>query len=184
MEANNFFPVIEAHHYHHHYLRIYTAPIAKQTYVHHGSYSPYIKTFTFSVSFFKHKNCIVLVMVALCNRADHYIFALWFLLLSFFFFISSPNLSRHRLDVYHTSTHGVALVRILAAGLKHAACGLLKIQNAKKVAKNRRLGTIAQFCRAISSQLRHISTIGKKIFKQQYLPYMSPQYGELRPTSG
>jgi len=51
-------------------------------------------------------------MVALCNRADHYIFALWFL--SFFFFIfSSPiNLSGRRLDVYHTSTHGVALVRI------------------------------------------------------------------------
>ena len=32
----------------------------------------------------------------------------------------------------------------------------------KKVAKNRHLGTIAQLCRAISSQLRHISTIGKK----------------------
>ena len=28
------------------------------------------------------------------------------------FFISSPNLSGQRLDVYHTSTHGVALVRI------------------------------------------------------------------------
>jgi len=28
------------------------------------------------------------------------------------FFLSSPNLSGHRLDVYHTSTHGVALVRI------------------------------------------------------------------------
>jgi len=28
------------------------------------------------------------------------------------FFFSSPNLSGHRLDVYHTSTHGVALVRI------------------------------------------------------------------------
>jgi len=27
-------------------------------------------------------------------------------------FFSSPNLSGHRLDVYHTSTHGVALVRI------------------------------------------------------------------------
>jgi len=41
-------------------------------------------------------------------------FALWFLsffLLSFFFF-SSPNLSGRRLDVCHTSTHGVALVRI------------------------------------------------------------------------
>jgi len=28
------------------------------------------------------------------------------------FFLSSPNLSRCRLDVCHTSTHGVALVRI------------------------------------------------------------------------
>jgi len=35
-----------------------------------------------------------------------------FFLSSFFFFYSSPNLSGHRLDVYHTSTHGVALVRI------------------------------------------------------------------------
>jgi len=33
---------------------------------------------------------------------------------SFFFlsFFSSPNLSHRRLDVYHTCTHGVALVRI------------------------------------------------------------------------
>ena len=31
----------------------------------------------------------------------------------------------------------------------------------KKVAKNRHLGTIPQLCRAISSQLRHVSTIGK-----------------------
>ena len=29
-----------------------------------------------------------LIMVALCNRADHYIFTLWFLLLSFFFFLA------------------------------------------------------------------------------------------------
>jgi len=34
----------------------------------------------------------------------------FFFLLSFF--ISSPHLSGQRLDVYHTSTHGVALVRI------------------------------------------------------------------------
>jgi len=54
----------------------------------------------------------------------------------------------------------------------------------KKVAKNRHLGIIAQLFRAISLQLRHISTIGKKLVKQQYLLYMSPQYGELRPTSG
>ena len=31
---------------------------------------------------------------------------------SSFFFFSSPNLSGRRLDVYHTSTHGMALVRI------------------------------------------------------------------------
>ena len=54
----------------------------------------------------------------------------------------------------------------------------------KNDAKNRHLGTITQLCRAISSQLRHVSTIGKKLVKQQYLLHMSPQYGELRPTSG
>jgi len=61
----------------------------------------------------RHVELFPLIMVALCNRADHYIFALWFLSSSiFFFFYSSPNLSGRRLDVYHTSTHGVALVRI------------------------------------------------------------------------
>ena len=67
--------------------------------------------------------CSVLFMVALWNRADHYIFALWFLLSIFFF--SSPNLSSRsrRLDVCHTPTHGVAL---------H---GSLQIQDAKKSPK-------------------------------------------------
>jgi len=75
-------------------------------------------------------------MVALCSRADHYIFALWFLLLlSNLFFFSSPNLSHRRLDVYHTSAHGVALVQISDAGLKRAARGSLKIQDAKKSPK-------------------------------------------------
>jgi len=44
--------------------------------------------------------------------------------------------------------------------------------------KNRHLGTIPQLCRAIYSQLRHVSTIGKKLVKQQYLMQMSPQYGD------
>jgi len=48
--------------------------------------------------------------------------------------------------------------------------------------KNRHQGTITQLYRAISLQLRHILTIGKKLVKQQYLPHMSPQYGKLRPT--
>jgi len=33
----------------------------------------------------------------------------------------------------------------------------------KKSPKSRHLGNIAQVCRAISSQLRHVSTIGKKL---------------------
>jgi len=69
-------------------------------------------------------------MVALWNRAGHYNFALWFYLcLSSFF--SSPNLSRRRLDVCHTSTHDVVLVWIFDAGLKRAARGLLKRHDAK-----------------------------------------------------
>ena len=63
---------------------------------------------------------MLVFMVALWNRAYHYIFALWFLLSFFFFF---PRL----LDVCHTSTHGVALVRISDAGLKRAARGSLFI---------------------------------------------------------
>jgi len=54
----------------------------------------------------------------------------------------------------------------------------------KNDAKNCHLGTIAQLCRAISSQLRHVSTISKKPVKQQYLLHMTLQYVELRPTSG
>jgi len=57
----------------------------------------------------------------------------------------------------------MALVRIWNAGLKCADGGSLQILDAKKVAKNRHLSTIAQIRRAIPSQLRHISTIGKKI---------------------
>jgi len=55
---------------------------------------------------------LLIVMAALWNRAGHYNLpcGFFFYLLSSFF--SSPNLSRRTLDVYHTSTHGVALVQI------------------------------------------------------------------------
>jgi len=89
-----------------------------------------------------------------------------YLLSSFFF--SSPNHSRRRLDVYHTLTHGVAVVRISNAVLKGAARGSLQMQDPKKSPKNRHLGTIPQLCRAISSQLTHVSKIEKKLVKQQY----------------
>ena len=55
---------------------------------------------------------LALFMAALCNRAGHYIFCpvVSSIFLSLLF--SPPSLSGRRLDVYYTSTHGVALVRI------------------------------------------------------------------------
>ena len=79
--------------------------------------------------------------------------------LSFFFF-SLPNLSGRKLDVYHTSTHGVALVLHAA----HWKCGT------QKISKIRHLRTIAQLCRVISSQLRYVSTIGKNLLNSNIFP--------------
>jgi len=50
------------------------------------------------------------IMAALCNRGTIIFLPCDFYLSSSSssFFFSSPNLSGHRLDLYHTSTHGVA----------------------------------------------------------------------------
>jgi len=93
----------------------------------------------------------------------------------FFFLLSSPILSRRRLDVYHLECR---------SEIKCAARGLLKIPDAKKSPQTCHLCTIAQLCPAISLQLRHVSTIRKKHVKHQYLLHMSLQYGELQPTNG
>jgi len=93
----------------------------------------------------------------------------FFLSSIFFFFYSSPNLSDCRFDVYHTSTHAVALVRIECRS--EMCCTRLAGNTGRKNdVKNRHLRTIAQLGRAITSQLRHVSTIRKKLVKQQYLP--------------
>jgi len=91
-------------------------------------------------------------MAALRWRCGHYIFARGFFFLSLFFF--SPNFSCRRMDVCHTSTHGVALVRIQNVGLTCAARGSLEIQDTKMTQK------IAIWAPS------------------------NPQYGELRPTGG
>ena len=83
-------------------------------------------------------NMVKVNFAALCNRGPLYfcpVVSFFLLLSSFFLFFSSPNLSRRRLDVCHTSTHGVALVRISDAGLKPAGRGSLKTQDAKKSPK-------------------------------------------------
>ena len=120
-------------------------------------------------------------MAALYNRAGHYIFVLWFLL-SFFFF-SSPILSRQKLDVYHTSIW-CGVNANLEFRSEMCCMRLAESTGRKKLPKICHLGTIAQLCRSVSSQLRHVSIVGKNLVKQQHLVHMSSQYGELRPTSG
>jgi len=104
----------------------------------------------------------------------------FFFLLSFFF--SWPNLSGRRLDVYHTSTHGVALVRIYNADLKCAARGSLEMQDTKKSPKNCHLRTVAQLRQAISSQLRHVLTVRKNLLNSNIsptCPYNMVNFGPL-----
>ena len=53
-----------------------------------------------------------------------------------FFIFSLPILSRRRFDVYDTSTHGVALVRLKDAGLKCTVSGWLKYRTQKSREKS------------------------------------------------
>ena len=104
-------------------------------------------------------------------------------LLSSSIFFSSPVLSRRRLDVYHTSTSGVALVcefRMQVWNVLHAARWKYRMQKIdKKSPSGRHRTTLSGYTFAT----RHVSTIGKKLVKQQYLLHMFPQYGELGPLA-
>ena len=103
-------------------------------------------------------NC--LFMVALCNRADHIYFhpVVSFLLLLLFF----PRLISAVGDWMFTIHLHMACANLECRS--ETCCTRLAANTGrKKVAKNRHLGTIAQLCRAISSQVRHVSTIGKNL---------------------
>ena len=57
----------------------------------------------------------------------------------------------------------------------------------QKNRQNRHLGTIAQFCRAISSQLRHVSTIGKNLLSSNISstrPVNMMNFGPLMAETG
>jgi len=101
-----------------------------------------------------------LFMAALWNRAGYYIY----LSCGFFFLLSS--IFRFFLALSQPSQIG-------CLPYFHTWCGpssslgcctrLAGNTGRKKSPKFRHLRSIAQLCRAISSQLRHISTIGKKL---------------------
>jgi len=66
----------------------------------------------------------------------------------------------------------------------HEARWKYRTQN---VAKNRHLGTIAQICRAISSQLRHLSTTGKNLLSSNMssrCPHNMVNFGPLATEIG
>ena len=93
----------------------------------------------------------------------------FFLSSSFFFLFSLPNLSGRRLNVYHTSTR-CGLSANLECRSETCCTRLAANTGRKKVAKNRHLCTIAQLRRAISSQLTHVSTIGKNLLNSNNSP--------------
>jgi len=112
-------------------------------------------------------------MAALWNRAgqgnlSHYNFILSFALLSSFFF-SSPNLSRRRLDVY--TWYGLSAN--LGCRSETFCTRLAENTGRKKSPKIHHLCTIAQICPAMSSQLRHVSTVEKNLLNSNISPTCS-----------
>jgi len=90
------------------------------------------------------------------------------------FRVLSTLLQRRRSTEVNQTLHYVwpspGLVRyIYTFGISCPLTEFCHVQNSLCV----HLCTIAQVSRAISSQLRHLSTIGKKLVKQQYLLYTS-----------
>jgi len=103
-------------------------------------------------------------MVALWNRADHYIFILSFVLssssFSFFFLAYSQLPQIGCLPYFHT---WCGLSVNLRCRSETCCTRLAENTGCIKVAKNRHLGAIAQLSWAISLQLRHVLTIGKNL---------------------
>jgi len=130
-------------------------------------------------------------MAALCGRnrptCERYIlpYSGFYLLLSSSFF-SSPILIGRKLDVCHNFHTWCGLSVNLECMSEMCCKRLPREYRIQKWRKNRHLQcilTIAQLCRAISSQLRHVSTIGKKLVKQQYLFHCSHNMLNFRPLT-
>jgi len=122
-------------------------------------------------------------MAALHSKCGHYISILWFLLLSFF-----PRLISAVADWLSTILPQLHTWCGLSAnlGCRSETC-CTRLSDAKKSPKIHRLRTIAQLCRALSSQLRHLSTIGKKVLNNNTsprCPYNMVNFGPLAAEIG
>ena len=122
------------------------------------------------LDFWRHVWChIAIIMAALRSRCGHCILSCFSISSSFLF--SSRNLSGHRLDVYHTSTHGVALVRRRTQRI------------AKKSPSAHHRANLSGYFFFFPFATKTYIDNRQKYVKQQYLFYMPSKYGELRPTN-
>jgi len=121
-------------------------------------------------------------MAALRSGCGHYIFALWFLS-SIFFFSFLAHSQRPQigcLPYFHTWCGLSANLECRSEMCCTRLAGNTGRKMMQKTASAHHHATLLSY---ICSQLRHVSTIGKKLVKQQYIPHMSLQYGELRPIA-
>ena len=101
------------------------------------------------------------IMAALRSRCGHYIFALWFLynLLSSFLFLAESQRPQIGCVPYFDTWCDPSVN--LECRSELCCKWFAGNSGPKKSPKSRHLGTITHICRAISSQRRHVSTIGK-----------------------
>jgi len=116
-------------------------------------------------------------MADLHSRCGYYIFAMWFSSIIF------PRLSQPSqigcLPYFHT---WCGLSTNLECRSETCCTRLAVKYRTHIIAKFFHLGTIAQVCLAISSQLRHISTIGKNLLKgniSSICPHNMANFGPL-----
>ena len=105
---------------------------------------------------------LCIFMASLCHRAGHYIFALWFLLsffLSIFLFLAQSQPSQIACLPYFHTWCGLSA----NLGCRSETCRTWLAGNAgpKKSLKKVAIWAPSHICRAISSQLMHVSTIGR-----------------------
>jgi len=122
-------------------------------------------------------------MAALWNKAGHYIFVLWFLLYSSFFFF--PRLISAVADWMYTILPHIVWplckFKMHFWNVLHAARWKYRMQTiAKNLPSGHHRTTLTGYIFATKARIDN----RKKIVKQQYLLHLSSQYGERRPTNG
>jgi len=123
-----------------------------------------------------------LFIVTLWNRADHYIFMLWFVYLSSSFF---PRPISAAADWMSAILPWCGLSANLRCRSETCCTRLAENTGTQKSRQKSPSGhhrtTLSGYIFATKTR---IDNRKKKLVKQQYVLHMSLQYGELRPTSG